>query len=147
MEGIERCFRDDSGHIFARRPRSQFDHNLGDPHRGNGIDLFSKRFGRPFQRRDRLDVERRLQGFRVWGTISRHVEPASEPALETLTADRPSLAMAIDFQIDITRAVGRAERDGNPARDLLLQSYIDRRTHEFFHERNYPDERLLDQIP
>lgn len=35
--------------------------------------------------------------------------------------------------------IGRAGRDGLPARALLLYSYADQRLHQFFHERDYPD--------
>ncbi|CDH44115.1 DNA topoisomerase 3 [Candidatus Contendibacter odensensis] len=35
--------------------------------------------------------------------------------------------------------IGRAGRDGQPARAILLYSYGDLRTHEFFHRRGYPD--------
>ncbi|HRW66315.1 MAG TPA: helicase-related protein, partial [Candidatus Competibacter sp.] len=40
--------------------------------------------------------------------------------------------------------IGRAGRDGRPARAILLYSYADLRTHEFFFRRGYPDtERLM----
>ncbi|MCB1820439.1 MAG: DNA topoisomerase 3 [Candidatus Competibacteraceae bacterium] len=39
--------------------------------------------------------------------------------------------------------IGRAGRDGQPARALLLYSYADLRTHEYFHRRGYPE---LDQL-
>ncbi len=42
--------------------------------------------------------------------------------------------------------IGRAGRDGLPSRTILMQSYADRHTHDFFFERDYPDVRLLDQI-
>jgi DNA topoisomerase-3 len=35
--------------------------------------------------------------------------------------------------------IGRAGRDGKPSRAILLFSWADRRTHEFFHKRDYPD--------
>lgn len=50
--------------------------------------------------------------------------------------------------------IGRAGRDGRPARAILLYSWADRRTHEFFHDRDYPEvselaglHRLLDDQP
>jgi len=40
--------------------------------------------------------------------------------------------------------IGRAGRDGQPACAVLLYSYADVRTHEWFHRRDYPDPvRLL----
>jgi DNA topoisomerase-3 len=42
--------------------------------------------------------------------------------------------------------VGRAGRDGKPARAVLLYSYADLRTHEFFLERDYPEESLLERL-
>lgn len=42
--------------------------------------------------------------------------------------------------------IGRAGRDGKPSRALLMHSYADRHTHDFFFERNYPDVGILDGI-
>src|ERR1700685_1927331 len=42
--------------------------------------------------------------------------------------------------------IGRAGRDGEPSRAILMHSYADRHTHDFFFERDYPDVKLLDQI-
>ncbi|MFO0762062.1 MAG: DNA topoisomerase 3 [Byssovorax sp.] len=42
--------------------------------------------------------------------------------------------------------IGRAGRDGLPSRAILMHSYVDQRTHEFFHERDYPDPLVLKQI-
>ncbi len=42
--------------------------------------------------------------------------------------------------------IGRAGRDGAPSRAILMHSYADRYTHDFFFERDYPDVKLLDQI-
>jgi DNA topoisomerase-3 len=42
--------------------------------------------------------------------------------------------------------IGRAGRDGQPARALLLYSYADLRTHEYFHRRDYPEPERLRQI-
>lgn len=42
--------------------------------------------------------------------------------------------------------IGRAGRDGRPSRAILMHSYADRRTHDFFHQRDYPDLAILDRI-
>ena len=42
--------------------------------------------------------------------------------------------------------IGRAGRDGQPSRAVLMQSYADRRLHDFFFERNYPQAGLLESI-
>jgi RecQ family ATP-dependent DNA helicase len=42
--------------------------------------------------------------------------------------------------------IGRAGRDGHPSRTILMHSYADRRTHEFFLERDYPALDELERI-
>lgn len=42
--------------------------------------------------------------------------------------------------------IGRAGRDGLPARVILLYSYADRRMHEFFFERDYPPPERLNKL-
>jgi DNA topoisomerase-3 len=42
--------------------------------------------------------------------------------------------------------IGRAGRDGLPSRAILLFGYVDRRTHEFFLDRDYPEPERLDRI-
>ena len=42
--------------------------------------------------------------------------------------------------------IGRAGRDGRPSRAILMHSYADRYTHDFFFERDYPEVTVLDEI-
>jgi DNA topoisomerase-3 len=42
--------------------------------------------------------------------------------------------------------IGRAGRDGQLASAILIYSFVDRKTHDFFLERDYPDVKLLTAI-
>lgn len=42
--------------------------------------------------------------------------------------------------------IGRAGRDGEPSRAVLMHSYADRHTHDFFLERDYPPVPVLQKI-
>jgi RecQ family ATP-dependent DNA helicase len=42
--------------------------------------------------------------------------------------------------------IGRAGRDSKQSRVILMHSYADRRTHDFFHQRDYPELAILDRI-
>jgi DNA topoisomerase-3 len=42
--------------------------------------------------------------------------------------------------------IGRAGRDGAPSRAVLLHSFVDTKTHEFFLDRDYPAAEVLAQI-
>ncbi len=42
--------------------------------------------------------------------------------------------------------IGRAGRDGEPSRAILMHSYADRRRHDFFFDRDYPEAEILDAI-
>jgi DNA topoisomerase-3 len=42
--------------------------------------------------------------------------------------------------------IGRAGRDGAPARAILMHEYADRRTHDYFFERDYPEAHVLDRV-
>ena len=42
--------------------------------------------------------------------------------------------------------IGRAGRDGKPSRTILMHSWADRKTHDFFFERDYPEVSVLDGI-
>ncbi len=42
--------------------------------------------------------------------------------------------------------IGRAGRDGAPSRAVLLHSFVDTKTHEFFLARDYPERDVLERI-
>jgi RecQ family ATP-dependent DNA helicase len=42
--------------------------------------------------------------------------------------------------------IGRAGRDGDPSRAILMHAYSDRRMHDFFFERDYPDATELARV-
>ncbi len=42
--------------------------------------------------------------------------------------------------------IGRAGRDGLPSRAILLHSFVDQKTHEFFLERDYPEVSVLEKL-
>ncbi len=42
--------------------------------------------------------------------------------------------------------IGRAGRDGAPSRAVLFHSFVDTKTHEFFHERDYPEVATLQAL-
>ncbi|MFO0598140.1 MAG: DNA topoisomerase 3 [Myxococcaceae bacterium] len=42
--------------------------------------------------------------------------------------------------------IGRAGRDGRPSRAVLMHHFVDRKTHEFFLERDYPDAATLAKL-
>ena len=42
--------------------------------------------------------------------------------------------------------IGRAGRDGLPSKVVLLHSWVDRKTHEFFLDRDYPEPAMLEQL-
>ena len=42
--------------------------------------------------------------------------------------------------------IGRAGRDGLPSRAVLMHHFVDRKTHEFFLERDYPEAAVLKKV-
>jgi DNA topoisomerase-3 len=65
--------------------------------------------------------------------------------------DKPDIRTVIHTALPGTlegysQEIGRAGRDAKPSRAVLLHSWNDRRTHEFFHDRSYPDPDVLARV-
>ncbi len=65
--------------------------------------------------------------------------------------DKPNVRMVVHTALPATlegyyQEIGRAGRDGAPARAVLFHSFVDGKTHEFFHERDYPEVSSLQAI-
>ena len=65
--------------------------------------------------------------------------------------DKPNIRTVIHTALPSSleayyQEIGRAGRDGAPSRAILMHSYVDRRTHDYFFERDYPDISLLEYI-
>jgi DNA topoisomerase-3 len=65
--------------------------------------------------------------------------------------DKPDIRTVIHTALPGTlegfsQEIGRAGRDGKPSRAVLLHSWNDRRTHEFFHDRSYPEPEVLQKV-
>jgi DNA topoisomerase-3 len=65
--------------------------------------------------------------------------------------DKPNIRTIIHTALPASleayyQEIGRAGRDGLPSRTILMHAWADRKTHDFFFDRDYPDVSFLDAL-
>ena len=96
-----------------------------------------------------LDAERRR---RVQGEfLSGGVEVMVATIAFGMGIDKPDIRTVLHTALPGSieayyQEIGRAGRDGHPSRAVLMHSFADRYTHEYFLERDNPDVSVLDKI-
>jgi RecQ family ATP-dependent DNA helicase len=65
--------------------------------------------------------------------------------------DKPNIRMVIHTALpgsleQYYQEIGRAGRDGEASRTILMHAWADRKTHDFFFDRDYPDVSFLDAV-
>jgi DNA topoisomerase-3 len=85
------------------------------------------------------------------GFLAGRVDAVAATIAFGMGVDKPDVRTVIHTALPGTlegfsQEIGRAGRDGRPSRAILLHSWSDRRTHEFFHERSYPEPEVLGRV-
>jgi DNA topoisomerase-3 len=96
-----------------------------------------------------------LDGERRSGVQSRFLSGDLEVIVATIAfgmgIDKPDIRTVIHTALPGSieayyQEIGRSGRDGKHARAILMHSYVDRRTHDYFFERDYPESTVLQRI-
>jgi DNA topoisomerase III len=97
---------------------------------------------------DRDDVQRRFLAGEISITVATIAFGMGIDKADIRTVIHTALPGSVEAYY---QEIGRAGRDGLPSRAILLHSYFDRRTHNFFLDRDYPEpaviERLFEALP
>ncbi len=83
----------------------------------------------------------RMAAWKSWWPRSRSAWASTKPNVRTIIHTALPGSLEAYYQ-----EIGRAGRDGLPSRTILMHSYADRRTHDFFFQRDYPDISVLESI-
>lgn len=96
-----------------------------------------------------LDAERRKRVQE--GFLSGKIEVMVATIAFGMGIDKPDVRTVIHTALPGSveayyQEIGRAGRDNQPSRAVLMHSYADRYTHDFFFDRDYPDVSELDKL-
>jgi RecQ family ATP-dependent DNA helicase len=96
-----------------------------------------------------LDAERRKRVQEAF--LAGSIEVMTATIAFGMGIDKPDIRMVIHTALpgsieQYYQEMGRAGRDGAPSRAILMHSYADRHTHDFFLARDYPDVEVLDKV-
>jgi DNA topoisomerase-3 len=93
------------------------------------------------------DVRERVQGDFLAGKLDVVVATVAFGMGVDKADIRTVLHLALPGSVEgYYQEIGRAGRDGKPSRTVLMHHFADRKTHEFFLERDYPAESVLEQL-
>lgn len=97
--------------------------------------------GMPAEKRERVQT----------GFLSGELDVIMATIAFGMGIDKPDIRTVIHTAMPGTlegyyQEIGRAGRDNNPSRAILLHSYADRHIHLFFHEKSYPAEGVLNRV-